>query len=47
MKEVERVMERVNISDNLNYIFWRLEFTDKYVMEGYRKKDYVSYVEEI
>ena len=44
MKEVEKVMERVNVSDNPNHIFWKLDFTDKYVMEGFRKKYYVSFL---
>ncbi|RIA92302.1 hypothetical protein C1645_820903 [Glomus cerebriforme] len=45
MREVETVMLRVNISDNPNHIFWKLDFTDKYVMEGYRKKYYFVILE--
>ncbi|CAG8726913.1 5106_t:CDS:2, partial [Racocetra persica] len=45
MKEVEKVMERVNGFDNINHIFWKLEFTDSYVMEGYRKKYYFVILE--
>ena len=43
MKAVEKVMARVNIFDNPDNIFWKLDFTDKYIWEGYRKKDYVSF----
>ena len=44
MKEVEGVMARVNILDNPNHIFWKLDFTDKYIREGFRKKYYVSFL---
>ncbi|CAI2162347.1 12585_t:CDS:2 [Funneliformis geosporum] len=45
MKEVEKVMVRMNNLDNPKYIFWNLDFTDKYVMEGYRKKYYYVILE--
>ncbi|CAG8681853.1 7022_t:CDS:2, partial [Funneliformis mosseae] len=40
MREVEKVMVRINNSDIHKHIFWKLDFTDKYMMEGYRKKYY-------
>ncbi|CAG8717244.1 2128_t:CDS:2, partial [Acaulospora morrowiae] len=34
MNSVEEETARVNALDNPNRIFWKLDFTDKYVMEG-------------
>ncbi|CAG8742473.1 9232_t:CDS:2, partial [Funneliformis caledonium] len=42
MREVEKVMVRINNSDIHKHIFWKLDFTEKYMMEGYRKKYYLA-----
>nr|CAG8630968.1 12495_t:CDS:2 [Entrophospora candida] len=40
MKELEKLMERVNNTDNSKNINWKIDYESKYVSEGLVKKDY-------